>query len=227
MKCEPLLAIQTALPPAPVRTIAIAASTFLIRYPLPSAALSESASLNLFDPLNRTQPAYTALNELFDSGSQLCFMQMEIVYGANARDALLWVNRADTVHERTTRRTEIVGHGVARGDGARLAEGLQVVLAAYVLQMRVGDDEVGREHGCGDLMTVRAVADEAVDQSRALGWLNIWRYIRAEEMNDIRTLERRIAHWQVDLYPRVNSGANLRMPIARHRRSMWPLLRPL
>ena len=40
-----------------------------------------------------------------------------------------------------------------------------------MLQMSVGDDEVGCEHGCGNFAAVGAVADEAVDQSWGLGWL--------------------------------------------------------
>lgn len=96
---------------------------------------------------------------------------MEIVNGADAQDAPPRVAGADAVHERAARGTEVVGHGVARGDGTRLAEGLQVVLAAEVLEVRVGDGEVGCEHGRGDFAAVGAVADEAVDQAGALGWL--------------------------------------------------------
>ena len=81
-------------------------------------------------------------------------MQIEIVNGANTQDTTPWGIRADTVHERATCGTEIVGHGVARGDGAALAEGLQVVLATQVLQVRIGNDEVGREHGRGDFAAV-------------------------------------------------------------------------
>ena len=96
---------------------------------------------------------------------------MEIVNGADAQDALAGPARADAVHERAARGAEVVGHGVARGDGAGLAKGLQVVAAAQVPEVLVRDGEVGREHGGGDFAAVGAVADEAVDQAGALGWL--------------------------------------------------------
>ena len=54
-------------------------------------------------------------------------------------------------------------------------KGFQVVTAAQVLQVCVGDGEVGCEHRRGDFVAVRAVADEGVDQARALGWLGVWR----------------------------------------------------
>ena len=53
----------------------------------------------------------------------------------------------------------------------RLAKGLQILPAADVLQMGVGDDEIGCEHGGGDFAAVEAVADEAVNHARALSWL--------------------------------------------------------
>ena len=129
--------------------------------------------LELFSPLHTTQPAHTFLGELLHLGSDLGLVQMEIVHGADAQDALARPARADAVHERAARGAEVVGHGVARGDGARLAKGLQVFAAAQVPEVGVGDGEVGREHGRGDFAAVCAVADEAVDQARALGWLAV------------------------------------------------------
>ena len=96
---------------------------------------------------------------------------MEIVNGADAQDALPRTARADAVHKGAARGAEVIGHGVARSDGTRLAKGLQVVAAAHVLEVGVRDGEVGREHGGGDFAAVGAVADEAVDQTGALGRL--------------------------------------------------------
>ena len=39
--------------------------------------------------------------------------------------------------------------------------------------MRFGDDEVGCEHGRGDLVTVRAVADERAQEAGPLDWLTV------------------------------------------------------
>lgn len=44
-----------------------------------------------------------------------------------------------------------------------------------MLEVRIGDDEIGCEHGRGDLAAVGAVADEGVDKARFLGWLKVRR----------------------------------------------------
>ena len=109
------------------------------------------------------QPPHTALNELLHFRFQLGLVQMEIVHGTNAQNARSRERRADAVHERPAGGAEIVGHVLTRSDRARLAEGGQLVPAAEVLQVRIGDDKVGREHGRGDFMAIGAIADEAGD----------------------------------------------------------------
>ena len=142
--------------------------TLLTHCPFP---LSVSAPLNLFDPFQPTQPAHTVLGKLLHSGSQLALLQVEILNSADTQDTLPRETRADAVHERTARGTEVVDHGVARANGTMLAEGLQIVAAAQVLQVGVGDGEVGCEHRRGDFAAVRAVADEGIDKAWALGRL--------------------------------------------------------
>ena len=41
------------------------------------------------------------------------------------------------------------------------------------LDVLVGDGEVGGEHGCSDFVAVGAVADECVDQTWGVGWLEV------------------------------------------------------
>lgn len=53
----------------------------------------------------------------------------------------------------------------------RLAKCFQVVPTAKMLEVRIGNDKIGCEHGRGDLAAVGAVANEGVDESRLLGWL--------------------------------------------------------
>lgn len=108
-------------------------------------------------------------------------MQREIVHAAYAQDTRAWESPADAIHERAASGTEVVGHGVilARGideNSARLTEGLQVVAAAQVLQVRVIDGEVGCVHGRSEFVAVGAVADEGADETRAMGWLAVWRW---------------------------------------------------
>ncbi len=100
-------------------------------------------------------------------------MQVKIVHGADVQDTLPRETGAAAVHERAARGTEAVSHSITRGDGVRLDEGLQVIAAAQVLQVRIGDGKVECEHGRGDVVAVRAVAYEIVNQVRALGWLGL------------------------------------------------------
>jgi len=89
--------------------------------------------------------------------------QIEIVYGADAKYALVWGTRADAVHERAASGTEVVGHSVAGGDSGILAEGLQDVAAAQVLYVRILDREVRSEHRSGEFVAVEAVAHKGID----------------------------------------------------------------
>lgn len=111
------------------------------------------------------------LNEVLPLGLQFRLVEAEIINCPNAENALPWESCANTIHEGATGLAEVVGHKVLAGDGARLAEGGQVVAAADVDQIFVVDGKVGREHGCGDFAAVCAVADKRVDKARALGWL--------------------------------------------------------
>lgn len=59
----------------------------------------------------------------------------------------------------------MISHHFPRADGAGLAEGLEVLFAAYVLQVRVCDDEVGCKHGCCQLSAVGAVAKKRINEA--------------------------------------------------------------
>ena len=89
-------------------------------------------------------------------------MQIQIINRPNAQYTRSRKPRPDTIHECTARGAEIIGHIATRSDGLRLAPGFEVVLAAEVFEVGVGDDEVGGEHGGGDFAAVGAVADEGV-----------------------------------------------------------------
>ena len=130
-------------------------------------------TFNLLDPLHATPPTHTILGPLLDSGSQLSLMKVEIIHGADAQDAFARESATNTVHERAARRAEVVGHLVARRDSVRLAESLEVISATHVLQKLVVHCEVGGEHGCANLVAVRTIADEGVEQARGLCWLAI------------------------------------------------------
>lgn len=128
-------------------------------------------TLNLSSAIHTREPGNTILDELLRPRPQLRLVQVEIVYGADAQDALPGESRADAVHQRPARGTEVVGHGVSRGGGARLAPGRQVLAAAEVSDVLVVNHEVGGEHGSGDFAAIRTVAHEGVDQAWAFGRL--------------------------------------------------------
>jgi len=107
-----------------------------------------------------TQPANTILGKDLHRWLQSRLMQTEIVYSTYTHEDLAGVPLANPVHKRATCGTEVVGHGFSRGNGVRLAEDLEIFATAYVLQMRLGNREVGCKHGCCYLSTVKAVADE-------------------------------------------------------------------
>ena len=150
---------------------------------------------------------------------------MKIVYGADAQDTVARVARADAVHERAARGTEVVGHGVARGDGTRLAKSFQVVAAAHVLEVGVGDGEVRCEHGRGDFAAIPAVADEAIYQTGALSWLVIGkRRARISGYERIEGKAGKGARRQVSSTDEEIGMPDLRIPVARRHRSTWLLL---
>jgi len=59
-------------------------------------------------------------------------MQAEVIDGADAQDAHAGPRVADAVHQRAAGGAEVVGHGLARGDGGLLPEGRQIVAPADV-----------------------------------------------------------------------------------------------
>ena len=95
-----------------------------------------------------------------------------------------------------------------------LAKGFQVVVAAEVLEMSVGDDEVGCEHGRGDFAAVGAVADEGVDQSWALGWLGFFDgAVSVVYVNEVGRKVERKGEWGGSR----SVGSHTRVPMGRLR----------
>lgn len=88
---------------------------------------------------------------------------MKIVHGTNPHDAHPRVRFSNAKHECTTGRAEMVGHHFAGSDRFLLAELCEVLAAANVLDVCVGNGKVRCEHGCSELAAVGAVADESVN----------------------------------------------------------------
>lgn len=81
-----------------------------------------------------------------------------------------------------------------------------------MLQVGVGDGEVGCEHGGGDFAAVGAVADKSVDEAWTRGWLGV--VVRAGQIDGTSLMSSNER----------TPGLDLRMPVARRRRSMWSSL---
>lgn len=125
-------------------------------------------------------PGNAILSKLLHRRSQLRLHEREVIDATQAQDAHARERRADAVHERAARAAEVVGHGIVLAiffeeDGLVLAPGLQALLPAQVLQVRVHNSEVGRVHRRAKLVAVGAVADERADVARAVGRLGFVR----------------------------------------------------
>jgi len=67
---------------------------------------------------------------------------MEVVHSPDAQDAISRELLAHTIQQRSTCPAEVVGHFITGSHAARLCEGSQVLLAAKMFKMSVGDGEV-------------------------------------------------------------------------------------
>jgi hypothetical protein len=105
-------------------------------------------------------PADAILSEDLLLRPQLGFVQVEVVHSADPKNAFAWESLTNTVHQRTARKAEVVGHELARGDSISLTICFQVVPATDVLQISVVDGEVGSEHRRCDLATICAIANK-------------------------------------------------------------------
>lgn len=90
--------------------------------------------------------------------------------------------------------------------------------------MRVGDDEIGCEHGRSDFVAVGAVTDKAVDQPRPFGWLRVEAVSEQKKLVTSGGDEREGEGRRRGGCTQQISLADLRMPVAPRHRSMWPLL---
>lgn len=125
----------------------------------------------LLDSFCRAEPVNSFTRELLESGLQLGCVKVEVIHGANAKNTVSRPARTHAIHEGATNGAEIVGHVVSGRNRLGLAIGSELLAAARMFQVCIGDDKVGGEHGRVDFVVVAAVAEEAVDQPRGFGCL--------------------------------------------------------
>ena len=117
-------------------------------------------ALLLHHTINFLNPTNTILSVLLNPRLQERLMQMKIIHLTNPHDCLPRKARRDAVHQTSTDAAEMVGHRMAALDFLDHGEFRDFVLSADIGQGFVFDDEVGGEHGGGDLAIVGAVADK-------------------------------------------------------------------
>lgn len=122
--------------------------------------------------LTSWQPAHAILLKRLNPRLELRLLQLEIINRADSRNRHARVSTRSPVHQRSADGAEAVLHRVAGRDRLVLLEARELILAAQVFEVCVGDDEVGGEHGGGDLAAVSAVAEECVHETFAGGGLD-------------------------------------------------------
>ena len=92
------------------------------------------------------EPGHATLAKLLNTRLQLGLVELIIVDRSDSWDAHPGETAADSVHQRATDGTEIVGHCISGGNSLVLSEFAEFVLATDMLHAFVLDDEVRCEH---------------------------------------------------------------------------------
>ena len=87
-------------------------------------------------------------------------MQLEIIDLPEPQNGHSRKARRHPIHQTATDVAEVRSHRMARRDGVRFCELCDFLFAADVGEGVAFEQEVGGEHGAGDLSVVGAVADE-------------------------------------------------------------------
>ena len=135
----------------------------LFVYPNNLGSLVEISFVHL-SAVDSLEPSHSVLSKLLDLGLQLVVLHLKIIHSPYSWDQLSRVPGTDPIHQRSTNRAEVIGHGAARGNGLALRINGKLVLAADMRSSRLVDDEVGRERRRMDLVVVAAVTDERGDE---------------------------------------------------------------
>ncbi len=114
--------------------------------------------------IDSLEPSHSVLGKLLNLGLQLVVLHIKIIHSTNPRNQLSRISATDPIHQRSTNRAEVIGHGAARGYGLALSIFSKLVLAADVRSSSLIDDEIGRECRRMDLVVVGAVTDERGDE---------------------------------------------------------------
>jgi hypothetical protein len=129
---------------------------------------------NLRRTLNRLRPGNSRLDELLHLRPQLPLRQRKIVHSPRPQNLQSRKALARTIHQTPARLAEIARHERLCAHRFRLCKGSKIVLTADVLEMRIGDGDVGHVGGGADFAAVGAVADVAVYKPGTLDGL-LWR----------------------------------------------------
>ena len=98
-------------------------------------------------------------------------MEGDVLDGTHTKELCTGKGIAATIHECSKSLAEFIRHALSAAGSLVLTRLGDVVLACAKACVRVIRGEVRGKHGCGDLATVGAIANERVDQTRLLQWL--------------------------------------------------------
>lgn len=101
-------------------------------------------------------------------------MQAEVIHSPNPQDAHSREAAASPVQQSAADGTEVSLHSGTRGDRLVLRPSAELVLSTEMLKGLVLDGEVRSKHRRRNLVTVGAIADEAVDEVFAFHRLCEW-----------------------------------------------------
>jgi len=104
--------------------------------------LESEHALVLHSTFDSVDPTDTILGVRLDGGLELSLMEREVVHGPDTKESDTRISLTNAVHEGPTSVAEVVCHLFARSRGDVLAPGLEVLLAAEVLEVLIGDGEV-------------------------------------------------------------------------------------
>lgn len=125
--------------------------------------LKRCHTFDLLCAIHTAEPCHAALDELLDLGLEFGLLEVKVVDSTDSQNAQAGESLAHAVHERAAGAAEVVRHLLSGADSLGLAERLEILLAAEMLEVAVIDGKVGGEHRGSDLSAVAAVADKGVD----------------------------------------------------------------
>ena len=89
------------------------------------------------------EPSHPILGKLLNLGLQLVALHGKVIHSTNPWNQLSRISAANSVHQRSTNRAEVISHRIACGNGFALSILGKLVLTADMRGSRLVDNKVG------------------------------------------------------------------------------------